>query len=97
MPGACYRAKCSVLKGLRVPGEANGFTGLIAQCLGAGGRGGGGGRGRRGAMGIGRKGAGRRQASRERADSVLHTPGVATPLFKSDCWMMVKNYFFLKM
>lgn len=30
------------------------------------------------------------------ASSDLHTPGAATPLFRSDCWMIVKNYFFLK-
>lgn len=49
-----------------------------------------------GAMGPGRTGAGRREPPRERADSVPHTPGGATPPFKSGCWMLVKNHFFSK-
>lgn len=47
-------------------------------------------------MGPGRTGAGRRKPPRERADSVPHTPGGASPPFKSGCWMLVKNHFFSK-
>lgn len=80
--GANSGAKRSALKGLRVREEAGRGSNRTV-----------GGRGSHGTWEDRRRA---REPPRERADSVPHTPGGATPPFKSGCWMLVKNHFFSK-